>query len=121
MKRILPIILLFLMSCNILFGQVTTITGTIKDDKGGTLPGITVSEKGTNNQAATNSEGIFSLKVQKVPTTLVIRGIGFKTKEQQVQSNKEVTIVLVTDNSSLDEVVVVGYQRQSAKKSTGAT
>ncbi|MDH5828736.1 SusC/RagA family TonB-linked outer membrane protein [Sphingobacterium faecium] len=120
MKRILPIILLFLMSFNLLIAQVTTVTGTIKDDKGGTLPGITVSEKGTNNQAATNSDGVFLLKVQKLPTTLVIRGIGFKPKEQQVQSEKGMNIVLISDNSSLDEVVVVGYQRQSVKKTTSA-
>ncbi|MBB2954044.1 SusC/RagA family TonB-linked outer membrane protein [Sphingobacterium sp. JUb56] len=120
MKKILPIFLFFLMSCNLLFAQVTNITGTIKDDKGGVLPGITVSEKGTTNQAATGSDGVFTLKVQKLPTTIVVRGIGFKSKEQQVQSEKGISIVLATDNSALDEVVVVGYQRQSAKKSTGA-
>jgi TonB-linked SusC/RagA family outer membrane protein len=120
MKKILPIFLFFLISCNLLFAQVTNITGTIKDDKGGVLPGITVSEKGTTNQAATGSDGVFTLKVQKLPTTIVFRGIGFKSKEQQVQSEKGISIVLATDNSALDEVVVVGYQRQSAKKSTGA-
>ena len=120
MKKILPIFLFFLMSCNLLFAQVTNITGTIKDDKGGVLPGITVSEKGTTNQAATGSDGVFTLKVQKLPTTIVVRGIGFKSKEQQVQSEKGISIVLTTDNSALDEVVVVGYQKQSAKKSTGA-
>ncbi|MFD2905643.1 SusC/RagA family TonB-linked outer membrane protein [Sphingobacterium anhuiense] len=120
MKKILPIFLFFLMSCNLLFAQVTNITGTIKDDKGGVLPGITVSEKGTTNQAATGSDGVFTLKVQKLPTTIVVRGIGFKSKEQQVQSEKGISIVLATDNSALDEVVVVGYQKQSAKKSTGA-
>ncbi|MCW2262317.1 MULTISPECIES: SusC/RagA family TonB-linked outer membrane protein [Sphingobacterium] len=120
MKKILPIFLFFLMSCNLLFAQVTNITGTIKDDKGGVLPGITVSEKGTTNQAATGSDGVFTLKVHKLPTTIVVRGIGFKSKEQQVQSEKGINIVLATDNSALDEVVVVGYQRQSAKKSTGA-
>lgn len=120
MKKILPIFLFFLISCNLLFAQVTNITGTIKDDKGGVLPGITVSEKGTTNQAATGSDGVFTLKVQKLPTTIVVRGIGFKSKEQQVQSEKGISIVLATDNSALDEVVVVGYQKQSAKKSTGA-
>lgn len=120
MKRILPLILLFFISCNILFAQVTNVTGTIKDDKGGPLPGITVSEKGTANQTATGSDGVFTLKVHKLPTTIVVRAIGYKTKEQQVQSEKSISIVLTTDNSALDEVVVVGYQRQSAKKSTGA-
>jgi TonB-linked SusC/RagA family outer membrane protein len=120
MKKILPIFLFFLISCNLLFAQATNITGTIKDDKGGTLPGITVSEKGTTNQTATGSDGVFTLKVHKLPTTIVVRGIGFKSKEQQVQSEKGISIVLTADNSALDEVVVVGYQRQSAKKSTGA-
>ncbi|UZJ65791.1 carboxypeptidase-like regulatory domain-containing protein [Sphingobacterium sp. KU25419] len=99
-----------------MLAQVTNITGAVRDEKGGTLPGITVSEKGTNNQAATSNDGVFSLKIQKLPTTLIIRGIGFKSKEQQIQTDKGINIVLVSDNSALDEVVVVGYQRQSAKK-----
>lgn len=120
MKKILPFFLFFLISSHFLFAQTTNVTGIIKDDKGGTLPGITVSEKGTTNQAATGNDGVFILKVHKLPTTIVVRGIGFKSKEQQVQSEKGISIVLTADNSALDEVVVVGYQRQSAKKSTGA-
>lgn len=66
------------MSCNLLFAQVTNITGTIKDDKGRTLPGITVSERGTKNQASSGGDGNFTIKVKGIPTALIISGVGYK-------------------------------------------
>ncbi|MEJ5146199.1 MULTISPECIES: SusC/RagA family TonB-linked outer membrane protein [unclassified Sphingobacterium] len=120
MKKILPIFLFFLMSCNLLFAQVTNITGTIKDDKGRTLPGITVSERGTKNQASSGGDGNFTIKVKGIPTALIISGVGYKKQEIPVNKETHVTINLEESTNDLSEAIVTGYTTISRRKTTGS-
>ncbi len=61
MKNFL-LILLFLASTAV-YGQKITITGTVTDEKGGTLPGATVQVKGTNQGVLTDFDGKYSIDV----------------------------------------------------------
>lgn len=120
MKKILPIFLFFLISCNLLFAQVTNITGTIKDDKGRTLPGITISERGTKNQASSGSDGSFTIKVKGIPTALIISGVGYKKQEIPVNKEGHVSINLEESTNDLSEAIVTGYTTISRRKTTGS-
>jgi len=102
------------------FGQESkTISGTIKDQKGNALTGITVSEKGSNNAIITNEKGDFSIKV-KPNSVLVITGIGFEAQEINVSGKTVLPITLLEESKLLSDVVVVGYGTQKKVNLTGA-
>ena len=97
------------------------ITGrVVSDEDGKGLPGVTVLVKNTTIGTATNNEGDFVLSVPDNAKTLVFSSIGFTNQEVTIETNAPLTVRLVTDQKSLDEVVVVGYGTQKRKDLTGA-
>jgi len=95
------------------------ITGTISDSQGPVI-GASVVEKGTSNGTVTDLDGNFTLNV-KPGATLVISYIGYTTQEIAVGNQSNFNVTLQEDNTSLEEVVVVGYGVQKKKLLTGAT
>ncbi len=95
--------------------QKVTITGIIVDEIGEPLPGASILEKGTSNGVTTDFNGGFSLKVSNNKAVIVVSYLGFVTKEVPLEGKKEISVRLIMDSSSLDEVVIVGYG--SVKKS----
>ncbi len=95
------------------------ITGTISDAQGPVI-GASVVEKGTSNGTVTDLDGNFTLNV-KPGATLVVSYIGYTTQEIAVGNQSNFNVTLEEDNTSLEEVVVVGYGVQKKKLLTGAT
>jgi len=95
-----------------------TISGQITDETNLPLIGATVKEQGTSNAVSTNSKGEFKINAVK-GKILEVSFIGYKTK--QVAANADVlNIKLEPDASNMDEVLVVGYGKQTKKDVTGA-
>lgn len=97
-----------------------TITGTVVDAKGGTLPGVNVVVQGTKTGTTTDANGAFSLAVPSEKSILLFSSIGFEKKAVQVGNKKSLMVTLTEDQSSLDEVVVVGYGEVRKKDLTGS-
>lgn len=93
------------------------ITGTIVDEVGGPLPGATVQEVGTGNGVVTDFDGKFSITV-KEGAMLRISFIGYKTIE--VAATASMAITMEPDAANLEEVVLVGYGKQTKKDLTGS-
>ncbi|MDO6438999.1 TonB-dependent receptor [Cyclobacterium sp. 1_MG-2023] len=91
-----------------------TISGTVTDENGQPIPGVTVSVPGSSIGTATDIDGKYSLSLPEA-STLVFSFIGFQTQTVEVGNQRIVDIVLNEDMASLGEVVVVGYG--SVKKS----
>lgn len=85
------------------------IKGVVSDEKGNTLPGATVSVKGTQLGTTTDVNGAYSINLPAGAKTLVFSFIGMKTQEIEVGSRTTVDVTLQTADQSLDEVVVIGY------------
>lgn len=83
------------------------------------LPGVTVREKGSSRGTATDAEGNFQLRVPE-NAVLVFSMIGYKSKEEAVNGNTQLNITLEEDISTLNEVVVTGYQTIDRKLFTGS-
>lgn len=96
------------------------ISGHVTDDKGESLPGVSILEKGTSNGTTSDGSGNFALNVRDESSTLVFSFIGYRTQEVAVGSKTELSISLQTDVTSLDEVVVIGYGVQKKADVTGA-
>lgn len=113
--------MIFLLLCPFFsFGaQEMNISGVVVDNEGMTLPGVSVAIKGTTTGTITDVDGVFSLKTQK-GNTLVFSYIGYKTQEVQVTNNRRLSITLEVSTIGLEEVVVVGYGKQSRVTVTNA-
>ncbi|WP_242689133.1 TonB-dependent receptor [Pedobacter sp. SYSU D00535] len=97
-----------------------TVTGTVVDDKGETLPGVSVMIKGTTRATSTGLDGKFKITVDDDKAVLVFSYIGFKAKELAVGKNTNLKVELLPDTKQLNEVVVVGYGTQTKEEFTGS-
>lgn len=88
------------------------VTGKITDIDGEELVGVTVQIKGTTKGAITDTNGNYSLTINKPEAVLVFSYIGFLTQEIKVGNQSEIDVVLETDVEQLDEVVIIGYGTQ---------
>ncbi|RZK88913.1 MAG: RagB/SusD family nutrient uptake outer membrane protein, partial [Pedobacter sp.] len=93
-----------------------TVTGTVYDEKGGPLPGVSVTVKGTTTVAVSNSDGKYSIKVPNENAILVFSYVGYNSQEVPTKGKSTVNTQLTANSQSLNELVVVGYGTQ--KKST---
>lgn len=88
-----------------------TVTGTVSDPDGLTLPGVTVSVKGTNEAVVTDIDGRYSINAAG-DATLVFSFVGFLSQEVAVNNQSKVDVRLKSNVENLDEVVVIGYGTQ---------
>ena len=98
------------------------VRGKVTDESNLPLPGVNVVLKGTTTGTTTDSEGTYTLSIadDESDGTLVFSFIGFATIEQPISGRTMIDIVLLEDVTSLDEVVVIGYQTVEKKDLTGA-
>lgn len=94
-----------------------TVTGTVVDDQGLALPGVTVVVKGTQNGVHTSNDGKFTLKNVPENAKLVFSYIGYKT--QEVPARATLNVKLLTDIKSVKDVVITGYQEIRKESFTG--
>ncbi|MCU7549425.1 SusC/RagA family TonB-linked outer membrane protein [Chitinophagaceae bacterium LB-8] len=108
--------LLLLFSFTAAFAQNRSITGRVTSSKGNTMPGVTVTQKGSQNSVVTDEEGKYSIIVPSTENLLLVfSSVGSKTQEIALGTKKVIDVVLTEGVSTLGEVVVVGYGSQSRK------
>ncbi|MDR2383347.1 MAG: SusC/RagA family TonB-linked outer membrane protein [Prevotellaceae bacterium] len=115
-------ILSLLFSSFTLFSQ-QRITGKVLDaETKDAIYGAGITIKSSNEGTTSNIEGVFELVTnQKIPLTLVVNYVGYKTQEIEVYEVEEsITLLLNKDYNSLEQVVVIGYGTQKRKEITGA-
>lgn len=97
-----------------------TVSGTVTDEGGNGLPGVSVVMKGTQSGTNTDASGRFQLSVPDAQTVLVFSFVGYLTKEITVGNQTLINVTLAIDTKSLDEVVVIGYGTQKKRDLTGS-
>ena len=123
MKKIYKILsvclTLLVLSVSAAYAQ-KTVTGTVLDEFGMGLPGVSILVKGTTTGTATNIDGKYSLNVPNDQATLVFSFIGYTTAEQLVGARSVVDFTMKPDERTLTELVVTGYSIDSRRETTGA-
>jgi len=118
-KRLLPALLITLLLALQTFAQQRTITGKVTDNTGAPVSGATVTVKGTNIATSTGSDGSYKINVPQDAGTLVISAVGYGNLEAAI-SGSSVDVSITPTQSSLNEVVVVGYGTARKRDLTGA-
>ncbi|MDY5639127.1 MAG: carboxypeptidase-like regulatory domain-containing protein, partial [Parabacteroides sp.] len=101
-----------------LSAQKLAVSGTVVDNTGFGMPGVSVSIKGKTVGTITDLDGKYVLDVDK-GETLVFSFVGYKPQEVII-SQSVVNVTLAVSTVGLDEVVVVGYGTQSRRTVTSA-
>ncbi|PXY39116.1 SusC/RagA family protein [Flavobacterium cheongpyeongense] len=115
-KLLLTALLLF---TSFAFSQTFDVNGTVLDGSSMSLPGVNVKVKNSSQSTTTDFDGSFKLSGLSKGTVIVLSYIGFQTQEVSVSDNK-ITVKMIDDAKSLDEVVVIGYGSQKKRELTGA-
>ncbi len=117
--RLLICLFLFTLVPLSVFGQTRTITGTVVDESGETLPGVTIVIEGTTRGVTTDFDGKFSIAATP-QEVLVISFVGMTTANITVGSQTVINVILKAAVSEIESVVVVGYGVQKKETVVGA-
>ncbi|MCH7415591.1 TonB-dependent receptor [Belliella sp. R4-6] len=85
-----------------------TVKGTVIDGTGEPLPGVTIVIEGTTNGTVTDIDGNYSIEVEE-GQALVFSFVGFEKQRFVVGNSDTINVEMLEDQTSLDEVVVIGY------------
>ena len=114
-------IIALLMICSQSFlAQTKTVSGTVKDNTGELLPGVSILIKGTIKGVQTDFDGKFTLENVSATDQLVFAYLGSASQTILVGSRTTIDVILQESAEGLDEIVVVAYGKQSRKTVTGA-
>ncbi len=98
----------------------SVVKGTVNDEAGEPVIGATVKVQGSQKGTITDFDGNFS--VEAAPNaTLVISYVGYITQNVNVAGKNNLVITMREDNTTLNDVVVIGYGTMKKKLVTGAT
>ncbi|MBZ4187335.1 SusC/RagA family TonB-linked outer membrane protein [Niabella beijingensis] len=123
LKRLSKLFLLFFIIAAALpsLAQQRQLQGSVSDDSGEKLPGVSVAVKGHNAVTQTGADGRFQITVPDSAGTLIFTYVGKETQEYTIGTDTEITIKMATDPESLEVVVVnTGYMTQRKADLTGA-
>ncbi len=97
------------------------VKGRVIDENGEGVAGASVTEKGTNNGAATDVDGYFVVKGVDENATLIISGVNIDAVEVKVAGRNDVGIIVTKLKAGTgQEVVITGFFTKSKTSYTGS-
>ncbi|KPQ13205.1 MAG: SusC family TonB-depedent receptor [Algoriphagus marincola HL-49] len=117
--RLYLMVLLLLFSVTVTVAQESQVNGTVVDETGTPIPGVSVLLQGTTRGTTTDLDGKYTIEAPS-SGVLIFSFIGYTTIEETVGNRSIVDVRLEPDLSELEEVVVVGYGTQKKSQLTGA-
>jgi TonB-linked SusC/RagA family outer membrane protein len=96
------------------------VKGTITNENGEPLSGVSLQIKGTTIGAITNDKGEFNIKAPDANSILVVSFVGYEQQEIPIKKAGIINIVLKPSRIGMEEVVVVGYGTENRDKVLGA-
>lgn len=104
------------------YGQQITVSGTITsaEDKL-PVPGVTVMVKGNSKiSVISDYDGKYKISLPSSDAILVFSSIGFKTVEKKVNGQTIINVVMIAEQTTLNEVVVIAYGKQKKETLIGS-
>ncbi len=117
---VLSFFFLLVMTCRLFAQADKTVSGTVRDEHDRTLPGVSITVKGTSTGTTTDANGHYSLKVKGGSGTLIFSFIGYASIEENINNRTTINISLAGIQKDLNEIVVIGYGTVKRRDLTGA-
>lgn len=111
---------LFLFSSVFVFAQNILISGKVTDANDKPLAGVTIGVKGSNTKTTSGDDGSFRINAPSANSTLIFTYVGFGEQQIALNNRHEISVSMSPSNSSMENVVVIGYGTQKRKNVTGA-
>lgn len=108
-------ILCFVAIC----AQAQKVTGVVKDQNGDAVIGATVKLVGSKTGTVTDAKGHYEISAPN-GSILSVSYVGYLTKQMRLRGENVVDIILQEDNTTLNDLVVIGYGVQKKSDLTGA-
>ncbi len=105
--------------CATAFCQSHIVSGTVSEDTGEPMIGMTVFITGTTTGVPTDVDGKYSIEVPQ-GATLTFSYLGFKTQVIPTDGKSRIDVILAPDAEMLGDAVVVGYGTTRKKDLTGS-
>lgn len=112
-------LLFLLVGCQLMSAQQVSVKGTVTDQSGEPLPGVTVIVSGTANGTYTDVDGSYSINAP-AQGALQFSYVGCKTQTVRINGRDVINVIMEDDSGLLDELVVVGYGQMKKSDLTGA-
>ncbi len=102
------------------YKQGITVSGTVSDESGSTIPGVNVVIKGTTLGQVTDADGKYTVHVSNKDAVLTFSFIGYVSQEIVVGDRLQIDVTMAEDTRELEEVVVIGYGSMEKRRLTNA-
>ena len=102
------------------YAQQRSVSGTVKDQNGQPVVGLTVMEQGTGNGVITDQDGRYNINVSSKDAILEFASLGYATVDEKVGGRAVVNVTVKEQALALDAVVAIGYGSVRKKDLTTA-
>ena len=117
MKKLLLLGVLVLAVFSTSMAQTRQVTGKVTaSEDGAALPGVSVSLKGSSRGTTTAADGTYKITVGD-GAAITFSFVGYKPQTVSVGSQSSINVVLASDASELNEVVVTALGLTRTKNS----
>ena len=103
-----------------LFAQSGAVSGTVADESGAPLQGVTVRVKGSSLGVLSDATGKYSISVPDANAVLIFSFLGMAPQEVAVGGQTVINVTLSEGREELEEVVVVAYGTTRKRDLTGS-
>jgi TonB-dependent starch-binding outer membrane protein SusC len=117
--KLLATVVGFLVFNSQSIAQTHPVTGTVIDQTGKGVPGVTVTVRGTSLSTQTDAAGAYRINASD-SATLVFSSIGFDRREEPIAGKTTIDVTLTASSGNLSEVVVIGYGTARRRDVTGS-
>jgi TonB-linked SusC/RagA family outer membrane protein len=120
-KERLLLLPFFLLLSFCLHAQTYMITGTVRNSKTGeAMEGVTIGVNNLKTGVTTKPDGTYSIRIDADSKALSFSFVGFDKQSVGIDGKNTIDVALSPDNSSLNDVVVIGYGTQRKRDLTGS-
>ena len=119
MRKYLTMVMLLLIGMTA-YAQQHSVKGTVVDQNGIPVIGMTVMEQGTQNGTTTDIDGNYQLGVSSGTASLEFSALGYATVVEQINNRAVINVVSEEEAMVLDAVVAIGYGSVRKKDLTTA-
>ncbi len=112
--------LLGVLLCLPIYAQAQiNVSGTVTDEAGVPLPGVSIIIKNSTSGTTTDFDGNYSISTS-ANDVLVFNYLGYKKQEVPVNGKSSINVTMIEEAGVLDEVVVIGYGTSARRDLTGS-